>query len=144
MAANSGASMLPDVVAKGLQTFPVTHRIYTASTAAISEIPFWKAPKNCEVLSAVYVASTASAPSSGSNYQTLTITKYDGAGGAGATIASGTISNGTPTAANVALSLGSITNGITAAGSIFSFKTALTGTATVPTGFIELTLALVP
>lgn len=141
---NSGASMLPDVAAKGLQTFPVQHRIYTASTVAISEIPFWKAPVNCQVLSAAYVASTASTPSSGSNYQTLLITKYDGAGGTGATIATATISNGTPTAANRALSLGTITNGITAAGSIFTFQTALTGTATVPTGFVELTLALVP
>lgn len=136
--------MLPDVLAKGTVTMTARLPIYTAFTTALAEIPFFKAAVPITITSANYVASTASTPSSGSNYQTLTITKYDGAGGTGATIASGTISNGTPTAANQALSLGSITNSISAAGSVFSFKTALTGAATVPTGFIELTYVTVP
>lgn len=133
--------MLPDRAGAAINRLAVDsvqYQVNTASTAAIGEIVFWQAKKACTITSVSYVPSTASAPSSGSNYQTLLITRYTGTAGTGATVASGSISNGSPCVAMVALSMGTVTNAAMAAGSKLTFQSALTGTATIPTGFLEV------
>jgi hypothetical protein len=112
--------------------------LVTQATGSVGEIIFWQAKKACTITSVSYVPSTASAPSSGSNYQTLLITRYTGTAGTGSTVASGTISNGAPCVAMVALSMGTVTNAAMATGSKLSFQATLTGTATIPPGFLEV------
>lgn len=136
----TGALMLPDEAAKAIGTLAVDRFEFqnnSATVAAISEVVFAVVPKACDVSSAYFVGSTTVTPSSGSNTQTITITAYDGAGGAGTTVAVGTIANATPATQFQKLLF---TNGSTslAAGTVLTVKSAVAGTATIPTGTVAV------
>jgi len=136
---STGALMLPDVAAAAIGRVAKDQAVYnigTAATASIGEIAFFCAPVDCVISNAYYLPTAVSTPSAGSNTQTLALTKYDGAGGAGVSVASAAIANGTPTAAFQAFSLGTLSNTAMSKGNVLSFKSTLVGTATVPTGAV--------
>lgn len=132
----TSALMLPDEAAKAIGTLALTRYSFqnlTATTATVAETLFAVVPKACDVSSVYFVGGTTVTPSSGSNTCTITITAYDGAGGAGTTVAVGTIANATPATQYQKLAL---TNGYTTltAGTVLTYKTAVVGTATFPAG----------
>lgn len=114
-------------------TVPVAGGATAAAEAAV-----WSPTFAGTITSVKFIPTAASTPASGSNSQTLAVTKYDGAGGAGAAVCSAAIANATPTAAFVPFSLGALTGATFAAGNVFSFKTTLAGTATLPSGVLEI------
>lgn len=134
---SNGALMIPDEAAAAINRISKDQAVYnvtSASTSAITEIAFFCAPVDCVISNAYYLPTAASTPSAGTNTQTLAVTKYDGAGGSGAAVASAAIANATPTAAFVPFSLGTLSNTAMSKGNVLSFKSTLAGTATVPTG----------
>ncbi len=141
---STGALMIPDEAGAAINRAAVCQAEYnvgTAATAAITEIAFFCAPFDCVVSKVYYLPTAVSTPSAGSNSQALAVTKYDGAGGAGAAMATASIANATPTAAYVPFSLGTLTGAAMSKGNVLSFKSTLTGTATVPTGVLVVEYA---
>jgi len=133
---NSARLMDPAAVAKAVARLAINSKsfqVVTASTASIGEVVAYVVPTAMTLTSITYTSATGSAPATGSS-QTLIVTKYDGAGGAGATMASGAIANATPLVANVPFDLGTLTDAACAAGTVLTFKSTLSGTGTVPVG----------
>ena len=136
---STSALMIPDEAAKNIVKVSrdaVTGQIATAATAAVPEFPFFVAPADCTVVDVYYMPMAVSTPASGSNSQALLVQKYDGAGGAAVSVAGASVANATPTAALQKFSLGTISNASMSKGNVLTFKSTLTGTATLPLGFI--------
>ena len=111
-------------------------QIAADATGAVPEFPFYCAPYDGVIKNAYYVPMAASTPASGSNSQALLVQKYDGAGGSAASVAGKSVANATPTAALQPFSLGTLSNTAISKGNVLTFKSTLTGTATLPLGFI--------
>lgn len=117
-------------------------RSQASTGSAVTEDVFFEATCGMTITAVHYLPSATSTPASGSNNQVLTVNKRDGVGGAPAQVAQATLANGTPMTAWIPFDLGTITNGTLAAGNILTFNTALTGTATLPSGSITVIYSL--
>lgn len=134
--------MVPDALARGLRRAAVQyvkHQIYSAVTVAVSEVDIWRVPAACTIQSVHYSAATASTATGATSAHTLTVYKYDGAGGAGASICSATTSVATPLVAHTPASLGTLTGASLSAGNVLSFSAPLAGTtSTLPAGCLTI------
>lgn len=109
-----------------------------AQTSSIAEAAFFRAEASVTVLGIRYVPSAASAPASGSNSIVIAVSVRDGAGGASASVASATVDNTHQMSAFQSFSLGTLTNTVLAAGNVLTLATTVTGTATLPIGFLSV------
>lgn len=102
-----------------------------AAGTATAETPFYTALV-AQTISAVNVNANAALTADGTNNATVIIRKRDGAGGAAATVATlVTDVAGGSWSAFVNKSLGAITNGVMAAGSVLTFEITKAGTGVV-------------
>lgn len=139
------ALMLPDVAGAAIRRLAVVPSVYqngSAVTTSVTETVFAVISSARKVSSVHFVPNAAVTPAAGSNTQTITITKYDGAGGSGTIVAVGTIANATPAVQYQKLAL---TLAVTSleAGSVLTFKTTAAGTATLPVGTLTVDAEIV-
>jgi hypothetical protein len=87
-----------------------------------------------------FTPDSTSTPAGGANSQLLEVSKRDGAGGAAVVLAAFTIANATPATQYVPAAF-AIAQSALALTDVLTFKTTLTGTATLPAGVITIKYA---